>query len=123
MYGKRFVTIIALALAGVAFLAVGAQAATVNASWVGGTAGSLYDWNTAANRNQRFVSNNKTSSPTGSGTNLINSGTYTPVTLYTLSPTVGSLSIAAGYGLNIAGNNTLALSTGESLSGLIHQRW
>ena len=37
MYGKRFVTIIALALAGVAFLAVGAQAATVNASWVGGS--------------------------------------------------------------------------------------
>ena len=41
MYGKRLVTIIALALAGVAFLAVGAQATAY--TWTGNTSNAWND--------------------------------------------------------------------------------
>ena len=124
MYAKRLGIIIALALAGVAFLAVGAQATTYTANWVGGSGTTQYDWNTVGNWSNSptssTVPNNQTSNPTRYydvkiGVN--NSSSYTPVTLYTLSPTVGSLSVALGYGLNIAGGKTLTLSTGGSRSG------
>ena len=81
MYAKRYVTIIALALAGVAFLAVGAGATTftwtggVNSAWVQAT--SPYNWSGGSATNGR--------SPGSTHTNytdqaIINATTNNPVT-------------------------------------------